>query len=130
MKLEFCRLAFEKYTNVKFNEYPSIENRSVPCRRTDTEMDRHDGVNSSFFFPQFCEHAKKNGRLRTVEKYKTRQCDSYNCRKTFCLVYTNQLNSLQKVGNLNGMCPNIAQCVHRTRQESANVFCQQFCHSV
>jgi hypothetical protein len=47
MKLEFSRQAFEKYSNIKFHEKPSIGSRVVPCRQTDT--DRHDEANSRYF---------------------------------------------------------------------------------
>jgi hypothetical protein len=35
MKLEFSRQVFEKYLNVKLDEYPSSGSRVVPCGRTD-----------------------------------------------------------------------------------------------
>ena len=31
MKLEFSRQIFEKYSNIKFNEYPFRWNRDVAC---------------------------------------------------------------------------------------------------
>jgi len=40
MKLEFSRQIFEKYSNIKFNENPSIESRVVPCGRTDGQLGR------------------------------------------------------------------------------------------
>jgi hypothetical protein len=58
MKIEFSRLVFEKYSDIKFNENPSSEKRFVPCRETGTETEGHDGANSRFF-SQFCEHASK-----------------------------------------------------------------------
>ena len=45
MKIEFSRLIFEKYSNVKFNENPSGGSRVVPCGQTD----RHDEANSLVF---------------------------------------------------------------------------------
>jgi hypothetical protein len=35
MKLEFSRLAVEKYSNIKFHENPSIGSGDVPCGRAD-----------------------------------------------------------------------------------------------
>jgi len=35
MKLEFSRQTFEKYSNIKFHENPSIWSRGVPCGRKD-----------------------------------------------------------------------------------------------
>jgi len=35
MKLEFSRQIFEKYSNNKFHENPSIGRRVVPCGQTD-----------------------------------------------------------------------------------------------
>jgi hypothetical protein len=99
MKLGFSRPVFEKYSNIKFNENPSGENRFVACRRTGTETDGHDGTNSRFFW-NFAKTPKKR-RLKTVAKYKTRQCGSYNCKKTSSLLRSNQLHSDQKSGYLN-----------------------------
>jgi len=48
MKLEFSRQIFEKYSNVKFNENPSSENRVGPCGRTDRQTEIRDEANSSF----------------------------------------------------------------------------------
>jgi hypothetical protein len=39
MKLEFCRRIFEKYSNVKFHENPSIGSGVVPCGQTDRQAD-------------------------------------------------------------------------------------------
>jgi hypothetical protein len=51
MELEFSLHIFEKYSNIKFNENPSIVDRVVPRGQTD----RHDEANSRF--SQFCELA-------------------------------------------------------------------------
>jgi len=51
MNLEFSRQILEKYSNIKFNENPSSENRVVTFGPTD----RHDETNSHF--SQFCERA-------------------------------------------------------------------------
>jgi hypothetical protein len=40
LKLEFSRQIFEKYTNMKFNENPSIVTPVVPCRPTDRWTNR------------------------------------------------------------------------------------------
>ena len=40
MKLEFSRQSFEKYTNIKFHEYPSNGSRVAPCGQTDRQADR------------------------------------------------------------------------------------------
>jgi len=45
MKLEFSLRIFEKYSNVRFHDSPSIGRRVVPCR--------HDKANSRF--SQYCE---------------------------------------------------------------------------
>ena len=37
MKIEFSRQIFEKYSNIKFSETPSSENRVVLCGRKDRE---------------------------------------------------------------------------------------------
>jgi hypothetical protein len=39
MKFEFSRQIFEKYSNIKFHENPSNENRAFPCGRTDGQTD-------------------------------------------------------------------------------------------
>jgi hypothetical protein len=96
---EFSRLVFEKYSNIKFTENPPCEDRFVPCRRTGTETDGHDGANGRCF-RNFANTPKK-WRLRTVGKYKPRQCGSYNCKKSFCIVCSNQLHSDRKSGYLN-----------------------------
>jgi len=51
MKLEPSRQILEKYSNIKFHEYPSSGSRVVPCGRAD----RHDEANIRF--SQFCERA-------------------------------------------------------------------------
>jgi hypothetical protein len=38
-KLEFSQQVFEKYSNIKFHENPSIGSRAVPCERTDRQTD-------------------------------------------------------------------------------------------
>jgi len=35
MKLEFSRRIFEKFSNIRFHENPSIGSLVVPCGRTD-----------------------------------------------------------------------------------------------
>jgi hypothetical protein len=54
MKLEFSRQIFEKYSNIKFHENPSMESR-VFFMRPDGWTDRPDKVNIRFL--QFCEGA-------------------------------------------------------------------------
>ena len=39
IKLEFYQQIFEKYSNIKFHENPSSENRVVPCGQTDRRTD-------------------------------------------------------------------------------------------
>jgi len=39
MKLEFSRQIFEKYSNIKYHEYPSLGIRIVSCGQTDTRTD-------------------------------------------------------------------------------------------
>jgi hypothetical protein len=53
IKLEFSRL-FEKYSNIKFHENPSIGSQVIPGR-TDGRMDGQDEANSRF--SQFCLRA-------------------------------------------------------------------------
>jgi len=38
MKLEFSRQIFEKYSNIKFHENPSIGSRVVPFGQTDVQI--------------------------------------------------------------------------------------------
>jgi hypothetical protein len=38
-KLEFSRQIFEKYSDIKFHENPSIESQAVPCVHTDGRTD-------------------------------------------------------------------------------------------
>jgi hypothetical protein len=42
MKPEFSSQTFEKYSNIKFHEYPSSDSRGDSCGQTD----RHDEVNN------------------------------------------------------------------------------------
>jgi hypothetical protein len=51
MKFEFCRLIFEKYSNIKLHENPLSGSLVFPCGRTDG----YDETNSRF--PEFCEIA-------------------------------------------------------------------------
>jgi len=51
MMLEFSRQIFEKYSDIKFYENPSIVSQVVPCG----QIDRHDEANSHFW--QFFERA-------------------------------------------------------------------------
>jgi hypothetical protein len=51
MKLEHSLQIFEKYSNIKFNENPSIGSRVVPCGRTDRPDE------ATIRFSQFCERA-------------------------------------------------------------------------
>jgi hypothetical protein len=44
MDLDFFLQSFEKYSDIKFNEYLSIQTRVVLCEKTD----RHDEVSSRF----------------------------------------------------------------------------------
>jgi hypothetical protein len=39
MKLEFCEQIFEKYSNTKFPENPSIGSQVVPCGQMDKRTD-------------------------------------------------------------------------------------------
>ena len=41
MKFGFPRQIFDKYSNIKFHENPSIGSRVVPCGQTDTQTDGH-----------------------------------------------------------------------------------------
>jgi len=54
MKLELSWQVFEKYSNIKFHENPSIGSR-IPCGRAGGRTDRHDEANSRF--SQFCGRA-------------------------------------------------------------------------
>ena len=49
MKLKFSRKSFEKHSNIKFHENPSIGSRVLPCGRKDI----HDEAKSRF--SQFCK---------------------------------------------------------------------------
>ena len=40
MKIEFSGQIFQKYSNIKFHENPSSENRVVPYGQTDRQTDR------------------------------------------------------------------------------------------
>ena len=51
MKLQLSQQIFEKYSNVKFNENPSIGSRVVPCE----QRDRRGKAESHF--SQFFERA-------------------------------------------------------------------------
>jgi len=57
MNLEFSRQIFEKYSNIKFHEKPSIGKTGVQWGRrdgqSDRRTDRHDESNSRF--SKFCE---------------------------------------------------------------------------
>jgi len=55
MKLEYFQRNFEKSSNIKFNQNPSIGSRTVLYRRRDKQTGRHDEANSHF--PKFCEDA-------------------------------------------------------------------------
>jgi len=44
MMLEFSRQIFEKYSNIKYNENPSIVSQVVPSG----QIDRHDEANTHF----------------------------------------------------------------------------------
>ena len=57
MKIEFSQHVFEKYSNIQFNENPSMW---VPrfSIRTDGQTDRYEGANSRF--SQFRERAQKS----------------------------------------------------------------------
>ena len=39
MELEFSRQIFEKYSNIKYHEYPSLGSRIVSCVQTDGQTD-------------------------------------------------------------------------------------------
>jgi len=55
IKLEFYRKIFEKYSNVKFHENPSIGSGFVPCGRAD----RQTNDEAIIRLLQFCERAYK-----------------------------------------------------------------------
>jgi hypothetical protein len=57
MKLGFYGQIFQKYSNIKFREYPSNGSLVVPYGHTDGRTDRHDEHNSRS--SQFCERAQK-----------------------------------------------------------------------
>ena len=42
MKLENSRQIFEKYSDIKFHEYPSSETQAVQGIQTESRTDRHD----------------------------------------------------------------------------------------
>jgi len=48
MKPEFSQRIFEKYSNIKLRENPSIGSPVVPCRQTDGRTERYYEVNSRF----------------------------------------------------------------------------------
>ena len=52
MKIKFYRHIFEKYTNIKFHEYPP---RGADLFDSGRQTGRHDEVNSRF--SKFCESA-------------------------------------------------------------------------
>ena len=51
IRIEFSRLVFEKYSNMKFHENPSSGGRVIPCG----QKDRHGEPNS--LFSQFSKQA-------------------------------------------------------------------------
>ena len=57
IKLDLCPQIFEKYSNIKFHENPSIGSRVGPRGWTDKQTDRHDKAKSRF--SQFCERPDK-----------------------------------------------------------------------
>jgi hypothetical protein len=57
MKLEFSGQFFEKRSNMKFHENPSIGSRAVPSGQTAGRTDRHEETNNRF--SQLCDRAKK-----------------------------------------------------------------------
>ena len=59
MKLKFSRKYFEKCSNFKFHENPSIRNRVVPCGQTDM-------TKLTVAFHNFAE-APKNGTNKVVK---------------------------------------------------------------
>jgi hypothetical protein len=48
MKLEFSERIFEKYSDIKFYENPSIASRVVLCGQTDRLTDRNEEANRRF----------------------------------------------------------------------------------
>ena len=63
MKLVFCGQIFEKYSNTKFHENPSVEAELLHAEgRTDLRADRH--AVASGRFGNFCERAHKVYLLR------------------------------------------------------------------
>jgi len=53
MKIKFSLDIFEKYSNIKFHEYPSRGSRVIPCGQADRRTDGNDETNSRF--SQFCD---------------------------------------------------------------------------
>jgi hypothetical protein len=54
MKVEFSQQIFEKYSNIKFHENPSSENRVVPCGQIQR------GKHSLFAMSRICLKIKEN----------------------------------------------------------------------
>jgi len=52
MNVEFSRYIFEEYSNIKFHENPSSENRIVPCER------KKDFTKLKSAFRKFAKFAK------------------------------------------------------------------------
>jgi hypothetical protein len=70
MKPEFSRQCLKKYSNIKFHENPSSENRVVPCGRTDGRedgrMERHDeGIVAFHNFVK--EPTKENNKFNKLK---------------------------------------------------------------
>ena len=54
-KLELTRYIFEKFSNVRYYQNPSIGRRDFPCRQTDRHM-----IKLTFVFPNFANARKIN----------------------------------------------------------------------
>ena len=58
--MDFIKQISEKYSNIKFNENPSMWSRSFQAdRQTDGQRDRHENANSLFFLLKFYERPRK-----------------------------------------------------------------------
>jgi len=57
MELELPEYIFEKSSNIKFHENPSIESRVLPCGGTDEQAETGRPNEANNRFSQFCERA-------------------------------------------------------------------------
>ena len=63
MKIKFSRQIFEKYSNVKFYENPSIGSRVVPYKLTGRWIDIYDEASN-----RFCNFAKAPNKEKSSRK--------------------------------------------------------------